>query len=217
MHGFGTWYFVHSSASKSSQRAVGEIYPFCFPSQGRVRYFSSQEGTTSSPRKEVFAWPKHEGMKLKKNSPGEAEAINFYNIYLFYYLIRYFVPQEESLLRTDISENSCRWLLSSFFCLCRRPIWFRKRGRRQASKRNRWTYKTTRWACWSNPTAGKTASETCRNTSRRCVFKVPANLNASKLWVTLYYNRLQKCWDTAKFWNLLDELRTRAEKYHSIH
>ena len=77
----------------------------------------------------TFAWPKEEGWKKKKKKEKpmigrtrrkrkehfrvKAEATNLYNIYLLFILYAVYVSQAGSILRTYISKNSCRWLLSS--------------------------------------------------------------------------------------------------------
>ena len=97
-----------------------------------------RESNTSQPlqegvmiifhRKDIFAWPKKRGVeekamigrmrwKTKANFPGKAEAVT--NLELKYILFTslsyalFYVSQEGSVLRADISQNSCRWLLSS--------------------------------------------------------------------------------------------------------
>ena len=54
----GLWY-------KRSLRPAGKIYLFYSPSQEGVQYFYSQERVTRIfPRKDVFAWPKKEGVGI---------------------------------------------------------------------------------------------------------------------------------------------------------
>ena len=60
---------LQNQYDKSSQRSAGKIHVLCFmfysPSQERVRHFSRQEGVTRIfPRKDIFAWPKKEGVEF---------------------------------------------------------------------------------------------------------------------------------------------------------
>ena len=104
-----------------------------FSQEGRKKkfafFFHRQEGGTRiSPRKDVFDWlTKSVGekkpmigrtrRKTKENFPGKAcrsekSSLNFSNTSFISYRI-FYVSQEDNVLRTDISKNTCQWLFST--------------------------------------------------------------------------------------------------------
>ena len=91
-----------------------------FPARRERQEFFPLEGLT------LVCLAKKEGVKKKRkkeNFPGKAEAFGIDGYYSIWPLLvsfsLFYVSQEESVFRTDISKNSCRWLLS-LRCSCKR-------------------------------------------------------------------------------------------------
>ena len=123
--GMNEWTWAGNMARRDVSRALTELLGkyICSILPARTEYFSSQKGATKIfPSKNVFAWPKKRGWKCtgrktNENFSGGSRSdkswLNVYNTFLFCYLITlFYVSQEESVLGTDCSKNSCRWLLS---------------------------------------------------------------------------------------------------------
>ena len=122
-------YYIHAAHAKQClPRAVNRLLgKYICSSQERVRYFPSQEGATRIfPRKGVFAWPEKEQKQkphdwlhtveertFPRKGRNERSLINFYNIYLFYSILRYFMfprriaPSEQIFQRTAVVD--CFW------------------------------------------------------------------------------------------------------------
>ena len=85
--------------------------PILFQPGGTDKNFSHQEECFClAKKKEEKKKPWRARKKNSQEKQSNKSWLNVYNFCLFYYAILCF--QEESILTTDISKNSCRWLLS---------------------------------------------------------------------------------------------------------